>query len=151
GVGAAADGTIWVATNNPDRLVRFNFDNDGRTLLGTVAVPVGSVASAAVIDADGFVWTTTYGDNLAWKIDPATNTVVPGWPRPTGLTPYNYSDMTGEVRLTVTERTGTWTEIMDGQRPGVAWATVGLETDAPQQTEVRLRVRASDNRATLPG
>lgn len=149
GVGAAADGTIWVATNNPDRLVRFNFDSDGRTLLGTVAVPVGAAASAAVIDADGFVWTTTYADNKAWKIDPATNAVVPGWPIATGLMPYNYSDMTGQVRLTVTERTGVWTEIIDGERPGVPWVTVGLETDTPPETLVRLRVRSSDNREVL--
>ena len=55
---------------------------------------------------------------MAWKIDPASNEVVDGWPVLTGAYPYNYSDMTGVTRLTVTEPTGHWTEIIDAGRPG---------------------------------
>ena len=48
--------------------------------------------------------------DLTVNLDPC-----PGWPN---ATPYNYSDMTGVTRLTVTEPTGHWTETVDAGRPG---------------------------------
>ena len=150
GVSVDDDNNVWVATNSPDALVRFHFDADGKTLIDTRGVRVGSVASAAVIDADGYVWTTTYGDNKAWKIDPVTLAVVPGWPIATGPEPYNYSDMTGRVRLGVTQRTGTWTETVDAGRDNAVWGGVELDAFLPDlETSVVVRARSADSAAAL--
>jgi streptogramin lyase len=151
GVGVDLAGNVWAASNSPDALVKFTFAADGTTLLNTRTVATGNTPSAAVIDSEGFVWTTSYGygDRRAWKVDPNTVTVVPGWPIQTGIEPYNYSDMTGQVRVSVTNRTGTWTEIIDSQRSGTPWGSAGLTSIVPPSTTVRLRIRASDNRDQL--
>lgn len=149
GVGVDQHGNVWAASNNLHGLVRFSFADDGQTLLRTQRVSVGNLPSAAVFDTDGYLWTTTFGDNQAWKIDPQTMTVVPGWPVPTGPTPYNYSDMTGAVRLTATERSGHWIEVIDGLRNAVQWSSVLAMANTPQNTSLRLRVRAGDDRTTL--
>jgi RHS repeat-associated protein len=151
GVGVDHNGDVWVASNSPHSVVKFDFEQDGKTLSSVQAVSVGSTPSAAVIDSEGFVWTTTYGggDNRAWKIDPETVTVVPGWPIATGIEPYNYSDMTGQVRLTVTERKGTWTEVVDAQREGAQWAFLQAIATTPDRTSLQLRVRASNDRNAL--
>jgi hypothetical protein len=151
GVGVDLDGNVWTASNSPHSMVKFTFAEDSQTLLGTQRVTVGNTPSAAVVDSDGFIWTTTYGsnDNRAWKIDPDTVTVVPGWPIATGVEPYNYSDMTGAVRQLVTQQSGTWIEIIDSQQAGKPWGTVAIESQAADPSLVRLRVKADDERGFL--
>lgn len=149
GVGVDDKNNVWVATNSPNGIVRFHFDSDMKTLLSTQGVTINGTATAAVVDADGFVWTTTQNTNLLYKIDPETLSVVPGWPIASGPEPYNYSDMTGRVRLQVTQRTGTWTETLDAERNGAVWAGIGMEVNTPADSSVVLRVRSSDTAATL--
>ena len=158
GVAVDHDRNVWVASTIDDCIIKLVFADDHLTLLGQIVVPLdydvsGSPSptglTAAVIDADGFVWTTGRSNNTAWKIDPSTNTVVDGWPIPTGSYPYNYSDMTGHVRLTVTDPTGTWTETIDGQRDAMRWGAVLVEQETPGGTSVRVRVRSSDTRTAL--
>ena len=158
GVAVDRDRNVWVASTADDCIIKLVFADDHHTLLDQIVVPLdydvsGSPSptglTAAVIDADGFVWTTGRSNNTAWKIDPATNTVVDGWPVPTGSYPYNYSDMTGHVRLTVTDPTGTWTEIFDGLRDGMNWGAVLVEQETPAGTSVTVRVRSSDTRTAL--
>ncbi|WP_337175299.1 putative Ig domain-containing protein [Paludisphaera sp.] len=149
GITVDRQGNVWFGTANSNRVWKFVFDSDRKTLLRSEFVTVGVNPKSASIDADGYLWTVALGSNAAYKIDTVTNTVVDGWPVPTGAGPYNYSDMTGAVRLTVTGRSGTWTEVVDGGRAGVPWAGVAFDADAPEFTTANLRVRASDDRDRL--
>ena len=67
--------------------MKFVFDEDHRTLLETLTVDVGVQPTAAVLDSDGYIWSTCRGDDTLWKIDPTTNTVVDGYPVPTATIP----------------------------------------------------------------
>lgn len=145
GVCVDRDRNVWVATA-ADRLVKFSFSEDRRTLLARSVVPVGSEATAAVMDADGFVWTTTVNDNLAWKIDPRNEVVMASIP--TGLTPYNLGDMTGNIRRTQFP-SGTWTEVIDAGRPDYAWGSIVLDATTPPRTSIGLRVRSSNEPGAL--
>lgn len=158
GVGIDLDRNVWVASTGTNEVIKAVFAADHRTHIGTVRVPVAQGdyggPTSAVRDADGFIWTTTLDTGRpeggrAWKIDPATNTLVSGWPVPVGAYPYNYSDMTGITRLTVTKPTGTWTEILDSEQTGYQWGTIVLDTEEPAGTDVRLRLRAADSRDLL--
>jgi RHS repeat-associated protein len=149
GIAIDRDRNVWLGSAYYSHLTKVTFESDGKTYKSTAFVTVGSAPKSASLDADGYIWTVCLGSNQAYKIDPTTNTVVPGWPVPTGSGPYNYSDMTGAVRLTVTSRSGTWTETIDGKRPNVPWATVAVDADAPENSTVVLRVRASNSRAAL--
>ena len=149
GIAVDQNGDVWASSSNSNRVIKFEFDEDGRTLLNRLTINVGSEPTAVVMDAEGFIWTTARGSDQAWKIDPDTDTVVEGWPVTTGDYPYNYSDMTGVIRLTVTERRGTWTEIMDGEAQGIAWGAAAARATLPDGSRLSLRVRASDDREQL--
>jgi streptogramin lyase len=149
GITVDPEGNVWLGSNWTSQLTKVSFESDRKTYKSTTFVQVGAAPKSASVDADGYIWTACLGSNEAYKINPTTATVVTGWPVPTGVSPYNYSDMTGEVRLTVTGRSGSWTEIIDGQTARVPWIGVGLDAEAPAKTSVALRVRASDRRESL--
>jgi hypothetical protein len=83
-------GNAWIAANDPCGLVHYDVPTAAFTnvALAGCGTPVG-----VSIDVDEFIWVVDQGSNLAYKIDPATRTVVL---TVTGLVgPYTYSDMTG--------------------------------------------------------
>ncbi len=148
GVAIDKKGRVWAGCQ--DGIVRLTFAEDRRTLVDTTYLPLTGPTTAAVFDADGYFWTTSLSSNKAYKIDPETVSILNGFPIETGREPYNYTNNTAAVRASVTGRDGRWTEILDGGRPGVPWATVSLLQDLPPETSSRLRVRASDDRNLLP-
>ena len=119
------DRNVWVASTIDDCMIKPVFADDHLTLLDQIVVPLdydvsGSPSIRGLLPRS-LTQTVSSGPPAGQTIRPgrsilSTNTVVDGWPVPTGSYPYNYSDMTGHVRLTVTDPTGTWTEIIDGQR-----------------------------------
>lgn len=151
GITVDRQGNIWFGTANSSLVWKFTFDEDRKTLLKSESVEVGRNPKSASIDADGYLWTVSLSDNTAWKIDTETNTVVPGWPIPTGQGPYNYSDMTGDRLLTVTQREGTWTEVIDAGRNSAAWAGVEIEAELSGEASLGLRVRTANERDALAG
>lgn len=149
GITSDRDGNIWFGTHNSDRVWKMTFADDRKTLLSIEFVTVGWLPKSASIDADGYFWTVTLGSSQAYKIDTTTNQIVEGWPVATGYHPYNYSDMTGDRLQTVTQRSGTWTEIVDSSRLNAAWAGIEITADLPAETTLSLRVRTSNDRDTL--
>jgi streptogramin lyase len=109
--------------------------------------PVGQAPTGVAVDGVGKVWATNYNDNSVSRItlaaDPA-NAVVDTFP--VGLNPYNYSDMTGRVVRTITNRQGTWEATFDGKRAGFAWGKVvwQLKEALPAGTDVVASVKAAD-------
>ena len=151
GIAVDEENNIWVASTQRNAAVRFSFDTDGKTLLSVDSVPVGVSPYGASLDADGNVWITTTGDNRATKIDPATQTIVDGWPIDTWGNPYIYADLSGFSRQVNTVRTGTWTEIIDAERSSAVWASLAVAATTPDPSVVRKRVRAADDRNALAG
>ncbi|MGE3821392.1 MAG: DUF4114 domain-containing protein, partial [Isosphaeraceae bacterium] len=86
GAGITVDrqGNVWFGTHNSNRVWKFTFEADRKTLKSSEFVTVGSAPKSASIDADGFFWTVCLNSNEVYKIDTTTNTIVPGWPKPTG-------------------------------------------------------------------
>lgn len=150
GIAVDPDRNVWVASTARDSLFKLSFEADHRTLKpqpeGIREILVGDGPTAAVIDSEGYVWTTTLNDDRAWKIDPQTNTVVAFYA--TGDSPYNYSDMTGRL---LPVRSGRWSEVIDAERDEAVWAGVDFEVATPPNTSVKVQVRASDNRGALAG
>ncbi|MCY3005079.1 MAG: putative Ig domain-containing protein [Planctomycetota bacterium] len=140
---------IWFVGYNTDRMYKLTIGPDRKTIVSQTSLSVPGQPKAASIDADGFLWTTTLNDSRAYKIDTTTSTVVPGWPIATGLSPYNYSDMTGAIRQGITARRGTWTEIVDAQRENAKWAVARVIANTPPNTSVTIRLRASNSRQAL--
>lgn len=125
------------------------FDNTGAfsTVTFVANYPVGSGPSGVAVDGAGKVWSTNVNANSVSRITLAANpadAVVDTYP--VGLGPYNYSDMTGRVVRTITNRQGTWEATFDGGRAGFPWARViwRLQQALPAGTNVEAQVKAVD-------
>lgn len=108
---------------------------------------VQSGPTGVAVDGVGKVWATNYNSNSVSRIglaaDPAA-AVIDHFP--VGQSPYNYSDMTGRVVRTITNRQGTWEATFDGGRAGFPWAKViwKLQQALPEGTNVEAQVKAVD-------
>src|SRR5690606_5242763 len=92
GLAIDRDGHAWLAGNSPCGLVRYD-TVAGQAISTLIALPGCSEPVGVSVDADGFVWVVDRGADLAYKVDPDTQTVVT---TVGGLvSPYTYSDMTG--------------------------------------------------------
>lgn len=125
------------------------FDSTGAfsTVTFVANYPVRSGPSGVAVDGLGKVWSTNVNDNSVSRITLAANpadAVVDTFP--VGIGPYNYSDMTGRVVRTITNRQGTWEATFDGGRAGFPWAKViwKLQQDLPEGTNVEAQVKAVD-------
>ncbi len=125
------------------------FDNTGAfsTVTFVANYPVGSGPSGVAVDGAGKVWSTNVNSDNVSRITLAANpadAVVDNYP--VGVGPYNYSDMTGRVVRTITNRQGTWEATFDGGRAGFPWAKViwTLQQALPEGTNVEAQVKAVD-------
>ncbi|MEX0992717.1 MAG: Ig-like domain-containing protein [Solirubrobacterales bacterium] len=133
--------------------------NDG-TFIGNVS-PSGTGSTGVAVDAAGKIWTANINSSDASRIDPnagpiGADAVTPigavdlTVPLP-GASPYNYSDMTGNVLLRTTQQ-GTWTVIQDGGAAGTSWNKVIWNTEPQGRgTQIAVEARASDTEAGLGG
>ncbi len=141
GVAVEDNGDVWVANTCSNSAGHLG--NDG-TNKGTV--PVGGAPTGAAIDGDGKVWITNLGTHNATRIDPATNATHTF---AVGLSPYNYSDMTGHIIRNITTTRGTWAVIYDSGTSGTGWGTLTWHGTTPADTSISGRVRAADTVAGL--
>lgn len=143
-----SDNHVWIANSDSHNVSRL--DNAGNVLK---IIPVGQTPTGVAVDANGKVWVTCLSSHTAERIDPAGGAdglgavdLVVGLGN--GASPYNYSDMTGNLILGVVQQ-GTWTVVHDSDVPGTAWGTVTWNSDEPAGTSIRVRVRAADTLAGL--
>jgi len=93
GMNIDREGRAWVAGNSPCRLAQFDVATDS-VVNDAIPLPGCSDPVGVSVDAEGYVWVVDRGASVAWKVDPATQLVVA---TVAGLvSPYTYSDMTGQ-------------------------------------------------------
>jgi hypothetical protein len=117
GVTVTADNTVWSANSNEDEWKDHGangtvsrLDANGNIL---AIIPVGAVPTGVSVDKAGKVWVTNRESHNAMRINPATNQVDLTVDLGAGAGPYNYSDMTGSVRLSHPP-IGFWDVVYDG-------------------------------------
>lgn len=152
GVATDDNGDVFIAGSLSSNLVghyKQVFDSTGAfsTVSFVTNYTVQSGPTGVAVDGAGKVWATNYYSNSVSRItlaaDPAV-AVVDHFP--VGLSPYNYSDMTGRVVRTITNRQGTWEATFDGGRTAFPWARViwRLQQALPAGTNVEAQVKAVD-------
>lgn len=137
GVAVTADNTVWSANTNSDTVTRFDADGN---LLATIEV--GTAPTGLSVDKAGKIWVTNRESDNIMRIDPVTNVVDLTIDLGEDAGPYNYSDMTGSVRLSHPP-IGFWDVLYNGKCPlweKISWN--GLE-ESEENGKIIVEVRAA--------
>lgn len=95
-------------------------------------------------DHEGFGWTHGTSSDRVWKIDPATNALVPGFEEgvPVGAgSHYTYSDFTGSTGLSFTAPRGTWSFTVRAPEADRPLRAVRWRAAVPPRAVAELRLR----------
>ena len=157
GVAVDAFQNVWVAHSLVNGITVGHLKTDG-TFVGNVQLNEAGPTGVA-IDAFGNVWVSNNNSNSVSRINPNAGPIGNGGypigavdltiPLGANANPYTYSDMTGFVVLNCTVPSGSWTVVHDGQELGRKWGEVEWNAVTPDQTGVKVEVRASDQLLTL--
>ncbi|KIM03288.1 MAG: hypothetical protein KN64_12705 [Sulfurovum sp. AS07-7] len=149
GIACDANGDVFIAGSLSQSLVghykqRFSADGsfEGVDFVKNYTVERGPTGVA--VDSRGKVWSSNYYASSVSKIDPSTGEVINF---PVGTTPYNYSDMTGNVIRNITTKQGTWEAVFDGKKLDLPWNQVvwKLKQALPAGTTVKFFVKVSNS------
>lgn len=145
------NGQVWVAHSNSNTVGHIT---TGGTTVGNVAMfeptfaVTGSGPHGVAADSNGKIWAVNNFSNNAMRIDP---TLAAGLGQVdlavdlgSGAFPYNYSDMTGDLYLSIAPQ-GSWTFVHDGGMPGCEWGNITWLEQISGNAGVSVRVRASDS------
>jgi Beta-propeller repeat len=108
----------------------------------------GGDQRGAIIDANGDVWVVNLPNNRISKYRGSDG--APLGTLPTGLSPYTYSDASGQQFLGLTTQTGNWSVVFDSGRAGATWGSVNWNSQEPTGTAIVVQVRADNVQANLP-
>ncbi len=157
GVAVDAFQNVWIAHSLVNGFSVGHLKTDG-TFVGNVQLNEAGPTGVAV-DAFGNVWVSNYSSNSVSRINPNAGPIGNGGypigavdltiPLGANANPYTYSDMTGFVVLNCTVPSGSWTVVHDGQEAGRKWGEVEWNAVTPDQTGIKVEVRASDQLLTL--
>ncbi|MCI5192279.1 MAG: hypothetical protein D3915_03995 [Candidatus Electrothrix sp. AU1_5] len=144
GVAVTADNTVWSANTNSNTVTRL--DSDGNLL---ATIEVGTAPTGLSVDKAGKIWVTNRESDNIMRINPATNAVDLTVDLGEGAGPYNYSDMTGSVRLSHPPM-GFWDVVYDGGC-NTLWDRISWngQEDAVNNGEIIVQVRAATKKAML--
>ncbi|MCI5225164.1 MAG: hypothetical protein D3918_00555 [Candidatus Electrothrix sp. AX2] len=144
GVAVTADNTVWSANSVSNTVTRL--DSDGNLL---ATINVGAHPTGLSVDKAGKIWVTNRNSDNIMRIAPATNKVDLIVDLGAGAGPYNYSDMTGIVRLSHPP-IGFWDVVYDGGC-NTLWDKISWngQEDAANNGEIKVEVRAASTKAGL--
>jgi streptogramin lyase len=151
GIATDDNGDVFIAGSLSSSLVghyRPTVVNGSVTGVSFIAnYTVGSGPTGVAVDGLGKVWASNYYSNSVSRITLPVGTataVVDTFP--VGLTPYNYSDMTGRVVRTATNRQGTWEATFDGGKAGFDWSGIvwAYQGALPSGTTVEVQYKVVD-------
>lgn len=148
GVAADARGNIFAACESESSVVRVDADDPNE--FTQIVLNDGSPRGVAV-DAQGKVWAINRDHDTAHVIEPGSRITDNRVVEEVGgfVTPYTYSDMTGQQARLVADPRGFWRGVVEGCAEGANWLELLFTADVPTGSSIVIRVTASDERSTL--
>ncbi len=144
------NGSVYVAHSGSNTVGRLTTSG---TYLGNIVMfeagngVTGNTPHGVAADTNGKIWAVNNFTSNAMRIDPnlgAFGQVDLAVDLGSGAFPYNYSDMTGDLYLSIAPQ-GSWTFVHDGGKPGCSWGNIAWTEIITGNASVSVRVRASDS------
>jgi len=154
--GIAADGEGWVwAACWATGIIRLTGDDPSSYTV--VAGTGGFSCKGMAVDMDGKIWSINNAHNSAIVVTPGptlTDASAMTGVVPTIISPYTYSDMTGQQLRLATDPRGYYRRVFegcpdDGTNAGTEWRELVWDGDTPPGTSLLWRVRTAATRADL--
>ncbi len=154
GIAADGRGSVWGA-GYEQGIIRIVGDDPGR--YAAVPASVGQSIKGVAVDSDGKVWGINMSEQNATVVSPGPGlTEFTVWTEvaPGLVSPYTYSDMTGEQLRLAASLVGRYATVFEGcpestPAPGTQWSALTFDADVPDSTHVMFQVRTADTRADL--
>ena len=140
GVCVTSDQDVWVAISNYGEVQRFNNSCESKAVISGA----GNTPTGVAVDAAGKVWVVNVGDEYIKRINPANNQIEIS-KRLIGTNHYGYSDMTGIVSRTVTNKIGSWRVVYDSGEAGTQWGHISWTGSTPGKSSITVEARSSEN------
>jgi streptogramin lyase len=144
------NGQVWVAhstSNTVGHIDTFGNPVGNVTMFEPTFGVTGSAPHGVAADTNDKIWAVNRSTNNAMRIDPTLGVagqVDLAVDLGSGAFPYNYSDMTGDLYLSIAPQ-GSWTFVHDGGMPGCAWGNISWTEEIIGNAGISVRVRASDS------
>ena len=138
GITCTSDGDVWIANSGNNTVARYS--NNGDFI---ISIPAAKNPTALSVDTMGNIWVCGLTDEKIYMIDSLTNTIdlVKDIPNSDGHNAY--SDMTGIISRTITNKIGRWTVIYDSKSINTIWGKISWDSEEPTGTLITVRVRTS--------
>lgn len=138
GITCTSDGDVWIANSGNNTVARYS--NNGNFI---VSIPAAKNPTALSVDNMGNIWVCGLTDENIYMIDSLTNTIslVKDIPNSDGHNAY--SDMTGIISRTITNKIGRWTVIYDSKSINTLWEKISWDSEEPTGTLITVKVRTS--------
>ena len=138
GITCTSDGDVWIANSGNNTVARYS--NNGNFI---ISIPAAKNPTALSVDNMGNIWVCGLTDEKIYMIDSLTNTInlVKDIPNSDGHNAY--SDMTGIISRTITNKIGRWTVIYDSKSINTLWEKISWDSEEPTGTLITVKVRTS--------
>ena len=154
--GIAADGMGYVYAACWDRGIA-RLLGDDPSMFTFIAGTAGFSCKGMAVDFDGKVWSINRSHNSAIVVEPGPglmDAVVTTGVADRIVSPYTYSDMTGQQLRLATNPRGYYRRVFEGctdgtPTTGVVWRELRWDAEMPPGTQLLWRVRTAATRADL--
>lgn len=138
GITCTSDGDVWIANSGNNTVARYS--NNGNFI---ISIPAAKNPTALSVDNIGNIWVCGLTDEKIYMIDSLANTInlVKDIPNSDGHNAY--SDMTGIISRTITNKIGRWTVIYDSKSINTLWEKISWDSEEPTGTLITVKVRTS--------
>lgn len=143
GITCTSDGDIWVANSGNSTVTRYT--NDGNFI---ASIPVGKNPIALSEDSLGNVWVCGLSDEKIYMINHLTNKIELIKDISGSNGHYAYSDMTGIIARTITNKIGKWTVVYDSKYINSIWENISWFSEEPEGTLINIKLRSSNDKLT---
>lgn len=143
GITCTSNGDVWVTNSGDNSVTRYS--NDGEFI---TKIPVGKNPMALSVDNIGNVWVCGLSDEKIYMINPLTNKIELIKDITGSDGHYAYSDMTGIIARTITNKIGKWTVIYDSKSINTIWENISWLSEEPEGTLIDINLRSSNDKFT---
>lgn len=152
GIAADARGNVW--TTGYDGVYRISQADPTNWVLFPDTAPTDfALGWGVAVDSNDSTWVIGRGTNAAWVFEPGAllTDVTVTRTATSVVSPYTYSDMTGQQLRLASNPRGTYVSSFDScTGPNRRWSSLVYDVDAPTGSRVYFRVRSADTLAALP-